>query len=79
MQDVFVDSATGVGYMIYSQFHLMFIEQLSPDMLHGTGIGADIPGGTPARRLRPVCSACFWAVSLASPRAILYSVCGVPH
>jgi hypothetical protein len=31
--------------MIYGDFHLNFIEQLTPDFLHGTGIGADIPGG----------------------------------
>jgi hypothetical protein len=42
--DVFVDK-DGTGYMIYGDFHLNFIEKLTPDFLHGTGIGADIPGG----------------------------------
>jgi hypothetical protein len=41
---VFVDK-DGTGYMIYGDFHLNFIEKLTPDFLHGTGIGADIPGG----------------------------------
>lgn len=44
--DVFVDK-DGTGYMIYGDAHLNFIEKLTPDFLHGTGIGADIPGGKP--------------------------------
>ena len=42
--DVFVDK-DGRGYMIYSDRHLNFIEQLTPDFLQGTGIGAEIVGG----------------------------------
>jgi hypothetical protein len=43
--DVFVDK-DGRGYMIYSgEGHLIFLEQLTPDFLNGTGIGAEILGG----------------------------------
>ena len=31
--DVFVDG-DGTGYIIYSAFHLMFLEKLTPDFLH---------------------------------------------
>ena len=44
--DVFVDH-DGVGYIIYGWDHLLFIEQLNPDFLSSTGIGASIPGGIP--------------------------------
>jgi hypothetical protein len=42
--DVFVDS-DGQGYMIYSANHLMYLERLTRDYLHSTGVSANIPGG----------------------------------
>ena len=43
--DVLVDPNGGIGYIAYSAQHLLFIEQLSPDLLSTTGVSAAIPGG----------------------------------